>query len=153
MIVIVSDLNILKYSGAQIPMAGCRISAGFPSPADNYIEQRIDFNDLLIQNPSATFLVKVEGDSMIYSFIPPNALLVVDKSLMPKNGSIVVACVNNEFTVKKFYSSGEGMFLFPSNPRYDVIQLNEGMDFKVWGVVTKIIIDPKDVDDDCLSRL
>src|SRR4051812_5693432 len=88
-----------------------RVAAGFPSPASDYMEERIDLNQLLIKNPSATFFVKVEGESMIDAFIPPKALLVVDRSVHALSGDIVVAVVSGEFTVKRFVKTAAGVFL------------------------------------------
>ena len=121
------------------------IPAGFPSPAADYLEDRIDFNDLLIRTPSATFCVRVEGESMIDAFIPPKALLIVDRSLSASSGNIVVAVVNGEFTVKRLLQTQVGTFLTPANTRYKSIKITEEMNFQVWGVVSKIIIDPNDL--------
>ncbi len=120
------------------------VPAGFPSPAADYIEDKIDLNELLIKTPSATFFVKVEGESMIEAFIPDKALLIVDRSLNATSGDIVLAVVNGEFTVKRLLQTHAGMFLKPENPKYKLIEINEEMNFQVWGVVSKIIIDPKD---------
>lgn len=121
------------------------IPAGFPSPAADYLEDKIDLNELLISNPSATFFVKVEGDSMINAFIPDKALLVVDRSLNAGSGDIVVAVINGEFTVKWLMITYDGTFLTPANPKYKPTRINEEINFQVWGVVTKVITDTKDL--------
>ena len=121
------------------------VPAGFPSPAAGYVEDRIDLNELLIKTPSATFFVKVEGESMIEAFIPPKALLVVDRSLNANTGDIVVAVINGEFTVKRFVKTQGGTFLSPANTKYKPIRITEEMAFQVWGVVSRIIIDPKEL--------
>jgi len=107
------------------------IPAGFPSPAADYIEDRFDLNELLIKTPSATFLVKVEGDSMIGAFIPHKALLVVDRSLNTAKSDIVEAVLNGVFTVKRLLQTHTGMFLAPENPKYKPIKITQEMDFKV----------------------
>lgn len=118
------------------------IPAGFPSPAADYLEEEIDFNQLLRPHPASTFVVRVQGDSMIDAFIPPSAYLVVDRSIKPANNNIVVAVINSEFTVKRFIKNSSGIRLLPANPRYQPIPITEDMDFAIWGTVTKIIIDP-----------
>ena len=125
------------------PFFDSSIPAGFPSPAADYIEERIDLNDLLVKTPSATFFVKVEGESMIGAYIPPKALLVVDRSLNAVSGDIIVAVITGEFTVKRLLKTQAGVFLAPENKKFKPLKIQDDMDFQVWGVVTKIIIDPK----------
>jgi len=120
------------------------ITTGFPSPAADSIEDRIDLNKLLIKTPSATFFVKVEGESMVNAFIPNNSLLVVDRSLNATSGNIVVAVINGELTVRRLLQTHARVFLKPENPKYQPIEINEEMSFQVWGVVITIIINPKD---------
>lgn len=126
-----------------IPFFGS-VQAGFPSPAADYIEDAIDLNELLVKTPSATFFVRVEGESMVNAFIPPKALLIIDRSINPLSGDIIVAVVNGEFTVKRFVKSLNHVYLAPANIKFDSLEITEEMSFQVWGVVTKIIIDPKD---------
>jgi DNA polymerase V len=121
------------------------ISAGFPSPASDYLEERIDLNERLIKQPSATFLFRVEGESMIGAFIPDNALLVVDRSEKAKNNSIVVAVVDGEFTVKRLVLEFAKKYLAPENPKYKSVHISDDMQCDIWGVVTYIIIDAKEV--------
>lgn len=118
------------------------IPAGFPSPAADYIMEEIDLGKELIPRPLSTFIVKVIGDSMINNYIPSGARLVVDRSLKPKNNSIIVGVINGEFTVKRFFKDRKAVLLIPGNPRYPKIPVTEEMEFLVWGVVTQIIIDP-----------
>jgi len=127
------------------PFYNCTIPAGFPSPASDYIEDTIDLNELLIKTPSATFFVRVEGESMINAFIPPKALLIVDRSIHPGSGDVIIAVVNGEFTVKRLRKSFDAIILEPANEKFPSITITEEMNFQVWGVVSKIIIDPKDV--------
>lgn len=115
------------------------VSAGFPSPADDFVEQKLDLNEKLIKHPAATFFVRVSGNSMINAAIRNGDLLVVDRSLEPKTGSIVVAVINGEFTVKKILKKGNMLFLMPANTRYSPIKITEEMDFTVWGTVTSVI--------------
>ena len=128
----------------DFPASFTPITTGFPSPAADYIEGRIDLNKLLIKTPSATFFVKVEGESMVNAFIPNNSILVVDRSLNAISGNIVVAVINGELTVRRLLQTHARIFLKPENPKYQPIEINEEMSFQVWGVVITIIINPKD---------
>jgi DNA polymerase V len=121
---------------------GSSVPAGFPSPAADYIMEEIDLGKELIPKPLSTFVVRVTGDSMIDAHIPPQSRLVVDRSLKPRNNSIVVAVVNGEFTVKRFFKNSSGIRLMPANKKYHPIPITEGMEFSVWGIVTQILIDP-----------
>lgn len=121
------------------------IPAGFPSPAQDYMEEEIDLNKFLRPKPSATFLIRVQGDSMIDAHITSNAILVVDKSVKPRHNMIVVAVVNGDFTVKRLLKNKDSVVLKPENAKYQPITITEEMNFKVWGVVTKIITDTKDL--------
>jgi DNA polymerase V len=128
-----------------IPFINSNIPAGFPSPANDYLEETIDLNKEFIQHPLSTFIITTEGDSMINAFIPNKAMLLVDKSVKPKSGDIVVAVVNGEFTVKFLEIKAFSCRLLPANDKYPPIKITEEMEMQIWGVVIKIIIDPKDV--------
>lgn len=117
------------------------VSAGFPSPAADYMEEEINFNTYLMPRPNATFVMRVQGDSMIDANIPNNSLIVVDRSIKPSNNMIVVAVLDGEITVKRFIKNSSGVRLMPANDKYKPIPITEEMDFRVWGTVTKIIID------------
>jgi len=117
---------------------------GFPSPAADYLEKRIDLNDVLIKHPLSTFLVECEGYSMIDAFIPPKAKLVIDRSLNPANGDIVLAVLNGEFTVKYLRKNDVKCWLVPANKKFRETEITEDMDFQIWGVVTSIIVNPND---------
>ena len=117
------------------------IPAGFPSPASDYMEEDIDLNNHIITHPSSTFYFRADGESMIGAHIPPNALLVVDRTLRAKSGSIVVAVVNGEFTVKRLEKTLNGVRLLPENPKFKPIIITEEMQCEIWGVVKAIIID------------
>ena len=118
---------------------GTRIPAGFPSPADDYIENTLDLNEYLIRHPAATFFVKVTGDSMTGAGINSGDILIVDRSVTAVNGSVIVAVINGEFTVKRFFRNGSMIQLAPENPAYKLIEVKSGSDFEVWGVVMHVI--------------
>ena len=121
------------------------VKAGFPSPAMDYLEERIDLNKVLITHPLSTFIIESTGDSMVSAFIPPKAKLIVDKSITAQNGDIVVAVMNGDFTVKFLKKNDFKCWLIPGNTKYKEIEITPEMNMQVWGVVVKIIIDPKDV--------
>lgn len=121
------------------------VPAGFPSPAMDYMEDRIDLNKELIKHPLATFLISSEGTSMVNAFIPPKAKLLVDRSITPKNGDIVLAVVNGEFTVKFLKRNELKVWLCPANRKFPEIEITEEMNMQIWGVVTTILINTKDV--------
>jgi len=123
----------------ELPLFQTGISAGFPSPADDYIEDRIDLNRELIRNASSTFFGRVNGDSMINAGIGDGDLIVIDKSLEPKDGSIVVCVIDGEFTVKRFRKINGEIFLMPENEKYKAIKITDENDFRVWGIVTYTI--------------
>ena len=112
------------------------VSAGFPSPADDYIERNLDLNEHLIQNPAATFFVRVGGDSMTGAGINHGDILIVDRSLDPANGKIIIAIVNGELTVKRLVKTADSCNLIAENPAYESIEVSTDSDFEVWGVVT-----------------
>ncbi|MBF0532214.1 MAG: translesion error-prone DNA polymerase V autoproteolytic subunit [Candidatus Omnitrophica bacterium] len=122
-----------------LPLFVSPVAAGFPSPADDYIDKSLDLNEHLIQRPAATFFVRVEGDSMINAGIMPGSLLIVDRSVTPANGSIIVAILDGEFTVKRYKKTKDEIILSPENPRYEPVVIKEGRDFEVWGVVQHVI--------------
>ena len=124
---------------------GLMIRAGFPSPALDYAEERIDLNQVLVKHPLATFIAECDSDSMINAFIPPGAKLIVDKSLTARNGDIVVAVLNGEFTLKFLKKNINKCWLVPANKKYKEIEITGEMNMQVWGVVTHVIIDTKDI--------
>jgi len=133
--------NIKNLQFLSIIFNGNYVQAGFPSPAADYIEDDINLADYLAPNPVSIYLVRVVGDSMMDAHIPNNSLLIVDKSIHPRNNQIVVASINGEFTVKRLIKNGSGIRLMPANTKYPPIPITEEMDFRVWGTVTRIIID------------
>lgn len=123
----------------QLPLFLESVSAGFPSPADDYLENKLDLNEFLIKNPSATFFVRVTGDSMIGSGIHSEDILVVDRSFEPADGNIVIAVIDGDLTVKRLKKSGRKIFLIPDNDLFEPIEIKKEMNFEVWGVVTNVI--------------
>ena len=115
------------------------VSAGFPSPAADYKEEKLDLNKYLIKNPPATFFVRVTGDSMVGAGIHHGDLLIVDRSLEAKDKSVVIAVVNRELTVKRIRIKGKKITLEPENENYSPQQITEEMEFEVWGIVTNVI--------------
>ena len=136
---------VTSTSFSGIPFFPSSIPAGFPSPAADYAEEKIDFNKILVKTPSATFMVRVDGESMVDAFIPNKALLVVDRSVPASTNDIIVAVVNAEFTVKRLVKTSKGIFLVPANSKFKSIKITDDMNFKIWGVVISIIINPKEL--------
>jgi len=117
------------------PLFGAKVAAGFPSPADDYMEGALDLNEHLVRNPAATFFVRVTGESMRNAGIFPNDLLVVDRSLEPQNGSVVIAVLNGELTVKRLWKRNGQVELRAANPAFASIRLSGEMELDIWGVV------------------
>lgn len=128
-----------QKSKVPLPLFSCGVSAGFPSPASDYISQQLDLNDLLIKNPAATFFVRVAGDSMTGVGINDNDILVVDRSLEPVHGKIIIAAINGELTVKRLIKTDTSCRLVAENPNYPPIEVTEDLSCVVWGVVTSVI--------------
>lgn len=120
-------------------MAQDGIHAGFPSPASDYMTQAIDLNHELVRHPEATFYGRVVGDSMIDAGVEEGDILVIDKSLDAQDGDMAVCFVDGEFTLKYIRFKEDGLVLVPANPKYRPIEIGEGVDFKMWGVVTYVI--------------
>jgi DNA polymerase V len=112
--------------------------AGFPSPADDYIENTLDLNDYLIDNPVATFMMRVSGDSMIGAGIYDKDVIIVDRSREPRPGKIVVAVLDGELTIKRLEKNPKGYVLVPENPDYKPITIRNEQELIIWGVVTGI---------------
>lgn len=137
----VREFGILKsVTESALPLVTTRIpcGTGFPSPADDYIEERLDLNIYLIEHPEATYYARAEGDSMIGAGIFHEDFLIVDKAYNDRpNGRVIIAWLNGEFTVKRFYSdkSLKRSFLIAENPKYPPLEILPEMDFLIWGVV------------------
>ena len=128
-----------RKSDLKRPLFACGVSAGFPSPADDYIEGRLDLNELMIQHPAATFFVRVAGDSMIGAGIHHDDILVVDRSLEPASGKVVIAVVDGDLTVKRLFKQNGVVRLLAENPDYQPIELTEETACEIWGVVAFVI--------------
>jgi len=126
-------------SELRLPYIDFGVSAGFPSPAMDFMEKSIDLNKALSENPLATFYIKVDGHSMVDAGINDKDVLVVDRSLEPKNNKIAVCFIDGEFTVKRIQLKKDGLWLMPENARYSPIQINEENQLIVWGIVTYVI--------------
>jgi DNA polymerase V len=118
------------------PLLAWPVKAGFPSSADDYLEEQIDLNEHLIRHPAATFFVRVSGDSMTGAGIQDGDLLIVDKAAEVTSGCIVVARVHDEFTLKRVRKEGSRVFLVPENDRYPTLEITDGTYFEIWGRVT-----------------
>ena len=118
-----------------MPFFLSRVPAGFPSPADDYLESELDLNDLLIQHPAATFYVRLAGDSMVNAGLFDGDILVVDRAEQASHGRIVVAVIDGEMTVKRLYSQSGRVELRAENPAYKPIIFDEGGELTIWGVV------------------
>ncbi len=126
----------------KLPLYANKISAGFPSPADDYIEMKLDLNSHLIRHPAATFFVRVSGDSMQNAGIHSGDLLIVDRSIEPGDGKIVIVALNGELTVKRLSKKHNQIKLLAENPAYPAITIVE-QDLIIWGVVTYVIHEAK----------
>ena len=118
------------------PLYTSKVAAGFPSPADDHIEQRLNPSDYLVENDAATFFVRVKGDSMIEAGIFDNDVLVIDRSKARQTGDIVLAMLDGEFTVKILEQSKKGVKLIPANRNYSAIEIKKEQSLEIWGVVT-----------------
>ncbi|KAB2310639.1 translesion error-prone DNA polymerase V autoproteolytic subunit [Betaproteobacteria bacterium SCN2] len=126
-------------SPLRLPLFGHKVRAGFPSPADDYVEAWLDLNEHLIEHKEATFFVQATGDSMIGAGIQEGTLLVVDRALEPRHNDIVIAVVDGELTVKRLEKRRGKVRLIAENPAFAPIEFKEGQELVVWGVVTSII--------------
>ena len=122
-----------------LPLFLCHVAAGFPSPADDYIEGPLDLNEHVIKHPSATYFVRASGDSMNGAGIFNGDLLIVDRSLEPIHGKVVIAEVDGHLTVKRLSKLKDHFSLQPENASYPSIELQEGNEVVVWGVVTHVL--------------
>ena len=128
-------------AASRVPLFLSPVKAGFPSPAEDYIEKGLDFNELLVRRPAATFCLRVSGDSMTGAGIFNGDILVVDRSVRPANGQIVIAVLDGELTVKRLDSSGPRPVLRAENAAYPSIEVKSGSSFEIWGTVLYSIRD------------
>ena len=129
------DRFSLASERLKIPLLSDSISAGFPSPADDYTEENIDLNEHLISNPFSTFFLRVKGDSMLNAGIKDKDLIIVDKSLRAKPGNIVIAMIDGEFTIKRLSIKNNELYLKAENPNYPDFRFKNHIDIQIWGVV------------------
>lgn len=123
----------------ELPLYLARVQAGFPSPADDFIDRALDLNEFLVAHPQATFFVRATGESMLEHGIHPGDVLVVDRAKDAAPGSIVIAAVHGELTVKRLARRGGRLFLEPGNPDYPPIEITEDTELEIWGRVTFVI--------------
>ena len=134
--------EVFKLEGKtdfNAPLVLDSVQAGFPSPADDHIDLKLDLNEHLVSHPTATFFVRAAGDSMINAGIEEGDLIVVDRSKEAKNNDIIIAVLLGDFTLKRLIISEEKYFLKPENDKYKIIEITDDMDFMIWGVVTYVI--------------
>ncbi|MDC0057501.1 translesion error-prone DNA polymerase V autoproteolytic subunit [Alphaproteobacteria bacterium] len=131
--------SIIKKKQINTPVFLDKVSAGFPSPATDYMENKLDLNEYLIRHPAATFIVKASGSSMVNADIYSGDLLIVDRSVTPKSNNIVIASIFGDLTVKKLKKKEKSFFLISANDEYPSIEVKEEMECFIWGVVTYII--------------
>jgi DNA polymerase V len=134
---------LTTFVALKLPLVGRAVHAGFPSPADDFIEEMIDLNRVLVENPTATFLWRVVGDCMIDVKIFPGDVVVVDRSLAPKHRSIVLAIIDGEPTLKRLNRRSGLMFLHNENAKLPAFTVADGIEVSIWGIVTATIRDLK----------
>ena len=132
-------LEYVQTNGYNLPLFTSAVKAGFTSPADDYMERKLDLNKHLIKHPTATFFVRAAGESMIKVGIHHGDILIVDRSLEAKHGKIIIAAVDGELTVKRLYKSSKGTYLMPENDQYKPIKITNTNDVVIWGVVTNVL--------------
>lgn len=133
-------IDLAERSGRLlIPFFGHRVQAGFPSPADDYVAERLDLNQHLMPHQEASFMLRAKGDSMIGAQIHDGDLLVVDRSINPTHGCVVIAAVDGQFTVKRLEKKRGKVRLLPANPHFEPIELKDDQELQIFGVVTNVI--------------
>ena len=133
-------LDVAALTEAAVPLASTSAACGYPSPADSHMDGPLDFNELLVRNPSATFAVRISGESMRDRGMLPGDVAVVDRARSPVSGCIVLGLVGGEFTVKTYrLKPGGTIVLEAANPEFPDIAITEALAFEVWGVVTGIV--------------
>src|SRR6187402_448125 len=137
-----TSLEFFRVSTAtkmELPLTSSAISAGFPSPAMDFMESKIDINDLLVKNPLTTFYARVSGNSMINAGIENNDLLVIDRSLEAEDNNIAICFIDGDFTVKRLKIKKDGIYLMPENEQYEPIKVTDDNQFAIWGIVTYVV--------------
>lgn len=136
---VVEVIEYERFEEVKLPLFLESVSAGFPSPADDYLQTSLDLNELLVKNQNSTFFVRVAGDSMKEAGIFSGDILVVDRSLEAKDGNVIIAVINGELTVKRLSKIKNKVYLLPENNNYEPIEITESMQLNVWGVVRTVI--------------
>lgn len=131
--------SLIDNKGFKLPFYLSKVQAGFPSPADEDYTSKLDLNNYLVKRPASTFLVQATGDSMINANIHEGDLLVVDRSLEPGDGKIVIAAIDGYLTVKRLKIKKDELWLMPENEKFDPMLVNSETGAHIWGVVTKVI--------------
>ena len=129
----------VRSTTCEQPLFMVPVAAGFPSPAEDYLEGKLDLNKHLIKHPAATFFVRVAGDSMLAAGIHPGDILIVDRAIEPADKKVVIAVIEGELTVKRIRIIDGKVVLVPENENYRPLQIESGMNFEIWGVVTSVI--------------
>lgn len=132
-------LGATRHGKLELPLYLATVAAGFPSPADDFIDKSLDLNEHLIHHPEATFFVRVCGDSMQDAGIRSGDILVVDRAVEPAHNKIVIAALNGDLTVKRIRAQNGKLVLAPENPAFSPIEVGEEESFEIWGVVTYVI--------------
>lgn len=132
-------LKFVQNKGYQLPLYSSKVAAGTPAPAEDQIDTVMDLNELLVRNTKETFLVRASGESMIAAGIHDNDILIVDRSITPSHGKIVIAAVDGQLTVKRLHQEKNNLFLMPENKKFNPIKIKEGNEIFIWGVVTNVI--------------
>lgn len=136
---IIQRIEKWQEQSFTVPLYSSKVSAGFPSPAEDYIAERLDLNEYLIKHPSSTFLVRANGNSMINAGIFENDILIVDRSIKPIPGKIVIAAIDGQLTVKRLAQKNNRYLLLAENPDYPPIEIQESQETFIWGVVTQVL--------------
>jgi DNA polymerase V len=132
-------LEVENRSALRVPMMAWPAACGFPSPAEDYVDRPLDFNELLIEHPAATFAIRIEGESMTGVGIFPGDIAIVDRAREPVNGSIVLALLDGAFTVKRYRIKDGAVVLQAENPAFPDMPVTDGQTLEVWGVITRSI--------------
>jgi len=136
------SIEILKPDSVEslnIKFSDTPVNAGFPSPADNHMENTMDLNRALVKNPSSTFYARVKGESMINDGVDDGDILVIDRSVEPYENCLAVCFLDGEFTLKRVRLEGEDLLLVPANEKFKSIRVKKDNDFYVWGIVRYLI--------------
>lgn len=132
--------KFVENKGYKIPLYSSKVPAGLPSHTEDYSVDSLDLNEYLIKHPAATFMVRAQGQSMINAGIHENDILIVDRSIAPASGKIVIAVIDGQLTVKRLHKNKQGKFiLLPENPQFEPIEVSEESHALIWGIVTNVI--------------